>query len=179
MTACCGASQSRPVANAATASRGPVSLSHSQGIVQANTWPLVSITCANCPVQHTPLAVVHAAVCYVFFMFFGAVQYCWTSYSILCSPRASACGAMAGAVGFLLCSILRCAVLVVQVRGRWGLMPVEGGPRPIKLTVRRDALLEDAFRGLAGLGPAIKTRLMVGTAAAGPHPHHGAHDHNL
>jgi hypothetical protein len=40
-------------------------------------------------------------------------------------------------------------------------MPVEGGPRPIKLTVRREALLEDAFRALAGLGSGVKARLMV------------------
>jgi hypothetical protein len=43
-------------------------------------------------------------------------------------------------------------------------MPVEGGPRPIKLTVRRDALLEDAFRALAGLGSGVKARLMVSAA---------------
>lgn len=49
-----------------------------------------------------------------------------------------------------------------KARGRWSLAPVEGGPRPVKLTVRRDALLEDAFRALAGLGHNIKARLMVG-----------------
>lgn len=51
--------------------------------------------------------------------------------------------------------------VVRQVRGRWSLMPAEGGPRPIKLTVRRDALLEDAYRALAGLGCGVKGRLMV------------------
>jgi hypothetical protein len=52
-------------------------------------------------------------------------------------------------------------VVLSQSRGRWDLSPVEGGPRPIKLTVRRDALLEDAYRGLAGLGQGLKGRLMV------------------
>jgi hypothetical protein len=46
-------------------------------------------------------------------------------------------------------------------------MPAEGGPRPIKLTVRRDALLEDAYRALAGLGPGVKGRLMVSGRYAG------------
>lgn len=59
-----------------------------------------------------------------------------------------------------------CPQLVLsQSRGRWDLSPVEGGPRPIKLTVRRDALLEDAYRGLAGLGQAAKGRLMVSGGA--------------
>ncbi len=39
---------------------------------------------------------------------------------------------------------------------------MEGGPRPLQLTVRRDALLEDAFRALAGMGSNFKTRLSVG-----------------
>lgn len=52
-------------------------------------------------------------------------------------------------------------LVLSQSRGRWDLSPVEGGPRPIKLTVRRDVLLEDAYRALAGLGQAAKGRLMV------------------
>lgn len=51
--------------------------------------------------------------------------------------------------------------MCMQVRGRWGLAPAEGGPRPVKLTVRRDALLEDAYRALSGAGTGIKGRLMV------------------
>jgi hypothetical protein len=54
------------------------------------------------------------------------------------------------------------ALRVLQARGRWNLAPVEGGPRPVQVTVRRDALLEDAFRALAGLGSNVKARLMVG-----------------
>lgn len=57
---------------------------------------------------------------------------------------------------------------VLQARGRWNLAPVEGGPRPVQATVRRDALLEDAFRALAGLGSNVKARLMVGGHAAIP-----------
>jgi hypothetical protein len=41
-------------------------------------------------------------------------------------------------------------------------MPVEGGVRPIQLTVRRHVLLEDAYAALAGLGAGVKARLMVG-----------------
>ncbi|WIA29294.1 hypothetical protein OEZ86_011799 [Tetradesmus obliquus] len=48
-----------------------------------------------------------------------------------------------------------------KVRGRWQLSPAEGGPRPLKVTVRRDALLEDAYRGLAAAGANIKARLQV------------------
>lgn len=54
-----------------------------------------------------------------------------------------------------------CVCVCCQVRGRWLLSPVEGGPRPIKLHVRRTALLEDAFRALSPCGSGIKARLMV------------------
>ena len=48
-----------------------------------------------------------------------------------------------------------------KARGRWDVPAMEGGPRPIKLTVRRDALLEDAFAALAGKGEELKGRLFV------------------
>jgi hypothetical protein len=54
----------------------------------------------------------------------------------------------------------------LQVRGRWQLSPAEGGPRPLKVTVRRAELLEDAYRGLAAAGCNIKARLQVGRAEA-------------
>eukprot|EP00879_Flechtneria_rotunda_P015663 GHRR01016385.1.p1 GENE.GHRR01016385.1~~GHRR01016385.1.p1 ORF type:complete len:551 (+),score=226.29 GHRR01016385.1:426-2078(+) len=76
-----------------------------------------------------------------------------------------------------LASLLRCAPQAVpfcarlelfrqmlqqdKARGRWNLSPVEGGPPSLKLTVRRDVLLEDAYRGLGGAGHNIKARLQV------------------
>lgn len=50
---------------------------------------------------------------------------------------------------------------MLQVRGCWHLSPAEGGPRPVKLRVRRDVLLEDAYRGLKGQLQALKGRLQV------------------
>jgi hypothetical protein len=52
-------------------------------------------------------------------------------------------------------------------RGRWDLSPAEGGPRPLKLTVRRATLLEDAFAALAGRGDALKGRLYVSRGLVG------------
>lgn len=52
-----------------------------------------------------------------------------------------------------------------KARGRWDASPAEGGPRPLKLTVRRDALLEDAYAALGGRGDALKGRLYVGATA--------------
>jgi hypothetical protein len=46
-------------------------------------------------------------------------------------------------------------------RGRWQLSPADGGPRPIKLTVRRDVLLSDAYKALGTVGHTIKGRLQV------------------
>ena len=51
-----------------------------------------------------------------------------------------------------------------KTRGRWDATPAEGGPRPLKLTVRREALLEDTFAALAGRGEALKGRLYVSAA---------------
>ena len=49
-----------------------------------------------------------------------------------------------------------------RARGRWDLAPADGGPRPLKLTVRRDFLLEDAFAALSTVrGDALKGRLHV------------------
>lgn len=48
-----------------------------------------------------------------------------------------------------------------RARGRWDVPAAEGGPRPLKLTVRRGALLEDAYAALAGKGDALKGRLFV------------------
>lgn len=58
-----------------------------------------------------------------------------------------------------------CVWCCPQVRGRWQLSPAEGGPRPLKVTVRRSSLLEDAVRGLATAGTNIKTRLQVPAGA--------------
>lgn len=52
-----------------------------------------------------------------------------------------------------------------QFRGRWQLSPAEGGPRPLKLTVRRDVLLGDAYKALGGAKQAIKGRLKVADVA--------------
>jgi hypothetical protein len=38
---------------------------------------------------------------------------------------------------------------------------MEGGPRPLHMTVRRDHLLEDAWSALRDRGPALKGRLVV------------------
>lgn len=48
-----------------------------------------------------------------------------------------------------------------QAAGRWDLLPMEGGPRPLQVTVRRDHLLEDAWAALRDRGPALKGRLVV------------------
>lgn len=48
-----------------------------------------------------------------------------------------------------------------KARGRWDANPAEGGPRPLRLTVRRGRLLEDAYGALSGKGPALKGRLYV------------------
>jgi hypothetical protein len=48
-----------------------------------------------------------------------------------------------------------------KARGRWDVSAAEGGPRPLKLTVRRDQLLEDAYAALGGMGEAMKGRLYV------------------
>ncbi|KAI8470743.1 MAG: hypothetical protein J3K34DRAFT_419724 [Monoraphidium minutum] len=48
-----------------------------------------------------------------------------------------------------------------KARGRWDATPAEGGPRPLRLTIRRERLLEDAFAALAGRGEALKGRLYV------------------
>lgn len=46
-------------------------------------------------------------------------------------------------------------------RGRWAESPVDGGPRPIEITVRRTDLIGDGFSALHSAGSAIKGRLMV------------------
>lgn len=76
---------------------------------------------------------------------------------------------MAGSLHWLL------LLLQDKVAGRWHLAPVEGGVRPLKLTVRRDALLEDAYAGLAGAGAGIKARLQVCARVALHMPAGGCH----
>lgn len=46
-------------------------------------------------------------------------------------------------------------------RGGYGLPVHEGGTPPIKVSIRRQSLLEDAYRSLSHLGPALKARLSV------------------
>lgn len=63
-----------------------------------------------------------------------------------------------------------------RVNGRWGLSPADGGPPPLKLDVRRDALLEDAFHRLAGTGGGIRARLQARRCCPHSRPPH-THTH--
>ncbi|KIY95376.1 hypothetical protein MNEG_12586, partial [Monoraphidium neglectum] len=60
-----------------------------------------------------------------------------------------------------------------KARGRWDVSAAEGGPRPLKLTVRRDQLLEDAYAALGGMGEAMKGRLYVTFISASGAPEAG------
>ncbi|GMH32392.1 hypothetical protein BSKO_00226 [Bryopsis sp. KO-2023] len=44
---------------------------------------------------------------------------------------------------------------------RWDLPPIEGGPAPIKVTIRRSQLFGDALGALPQIGPRLRGRLMV------------------
>ena len=46
-------------------------------------------------------------------------------------------------------------------RGRWGQRPLDGGPRPVRVVVRRSHLLEDSWAALRELGPGLKGRVEV------------------
>ena len=46
-------------------------------------------------------------------------------------------------------------------RGRWAAAPAQGGPRPLQITVRRGAVIEDGYAALRNAGEAIKGRLQV------------------
>ena len=50
---------------------------------------------------------------------------------------------------------------------RYELAPVDGGPRPLPLTVRRSHLLEDAVAQLGAVGSGIKRRLRWGRLCRG------------
>ncbi|GBF97295.1 hypothetical protein Rsub_09986 [Raphidocelis subcapitata] len=60
-----------------------------------------------------------------------------------------------------------------RARGRWDANPAEGGPRPLRLTVRRGRLLEDAYGALAAKGAALKGRLYVTFVSASGVPEAG------
>ena len=46
-------------------------------------------------------------------------------------------------------------------RGRWAVPPAEGGPRPLAITVRRSAIVEDGYTALRNTGEGIKGPLQV------------------
>ena len=50
---------------------------------------------------------------------------------------------------------------LLACRGKWEASPAAGGPRPLEITVRRGAMLDDGFAALRDAGSAIKGRLCV------------------
>ncbi|CAL8465528.1 g5064 [Coccomyxa elongata] len=57
--------------------------------------------------------------------------------------------------------IFRSLVAADKERGKWEASPAAGGPRPLEITVRRGAILDDGFAALRDAGSAIKGRLCV------------------
>jgi hypothetical protein len=57
--------------------------------------------------------------------------------------------------------IFRALVEEDKRRGGYGKPVHEGGQPPVKVSIRRQTLLEDAYRSMAHLGPALKARLSV------------------
>ncbi|KAG2440299.1 hypothetical protein HXX76_004410 [Chlamydomonas incerta] len=57
--------------------------------------------------------------------------------------------------------LLRALLAEDKARGRWDRAPHAGGMQPIKVTIRRASLIEDAYAGLAQAGSGLKARLQV------------------
>ncbi|GFR45588.1 hypothetical protein Agub_g6983 [Astrephomene gubernaculifera] len=57
--------------------------------------------------------------------------------------------------------LLRALLAEDRARGRWEQPVSAGGVPPIKVTIHRSSLMEDAYRGLAARGEGIKARLQV------------------
>lgn len=50
---------------------------------------------------------------------------------------------------------------MILCRGKYDLPPIDGGPRPLPVTIRRTHILEDALAQLQGAGEGLKRRLYV------------------
>ncbi|KAK9832830.1 hypothetical protein WJX81_005036 [Elliptochloris bilobata] len=57
--------------------------------------------------------------------------------------------------------VFRALVAAERARGRWGAPPADGGAPPLQVTLRRNALLEDAYAALRDVGGSIRGRLVV------------------
>ncbi|GIL45377.1 hypothetical protein Vafri_2627 [Volvox africanus] len=57
--------------------------------------------------------------------------------------------------------LLRALLAEDKRRGRWEVPGHAGGLQPIKVTIRRSSLIEDAYAGLASKGAGLKARLQV------------------
>ncbi|EIE23025.1 hypothetical protein COCSUDRAFT_15978, partial [Coccomyxa subellipsoidea C-169] len=57
--------------------------------------------------------------------------------------------------------IFRSLVAADKERGNWEAAPASGGPRPLEITVRRSAILDDGYAALRNVGGSIKGRLSV------------------